>query len=194
LSLVVMRCQPLRRALNVSEVAVVIIGSYDNPYARASRYLERIKMVYEGVDCYFPSAEYFHDDVYSFFIFCFHIKDWLKSDTRLNISSASVEAYIKDHIELQLCADICNGTKHFVQTPGRVRTGEQPMVYRANAIITTYPLGSGISPSGAVFKSSFGINTNGEIVDVLELGNRCMELWSLLLEEHGVVASRESYI
>ncbi len=190
-----MRHSPLNAALNVSEVAVVIIGSYDNPYARASRYLERIKMVYDGVDCYFPSTEYFHDDVYSFFIFCFHIKDWLKSDTRLNIENANVEAYIKDHIELQLCADICNGTKHFVQTPGRVRTGVQPMVYRDNAIITTYPLGSGISPSGAVFKSSFGVNTNGEIVDVLELGNRCMELWNLLLEDHGVVVgSRESYI
>ncbi|WP_156128899.1 hypothetical protein [Plesiomonas shigelloides] len=171
------------------------ISSYQNPFLRAKRYLYRVKMVYEGVDCYLPSSEFYHDDIYAFFVFCYHVKDWLIGDHRLKLDKQTVEKFINNNFELMLCADVCNGTKHFIQTAGRARTGQQPVVYASSISVTVYPQEANISPSGSQYMCSFGIETSSGIIDVLTLAEKCISLWSEFLDCNDIfITERDSFI
>jgi hypothetical protein len=50
------------------------------------RYLERIRQIYLGVP-YVENKQYYADDVCSFFIHCYHIKDWILKLNRANFKS-----------------------------------------------------------------------------------------------------------
>jgi hypothetical protein len=68
------------------------------------------------------------DQVHAFFVFCFHLKDWLKADPTVDKAlKRDVEAFVKQSPTLSLCADIANASKHLApsRTPwGTVRPGE----------------------------------------------------------------------
>ena len=48
-----------------------------------------------------------NDAFVNFYTYAYHIKDWLKKE-----GYNSVEGYINEHLELSVCADLCNSTKH----------------------------------------------------------------------------------
>jgi hypothetical protein len=88
-------------------------------YDRMLRWLERLHEPGE-VD------ERRCDDFYAFFLICYHLKDWIKSDpwTRQEVPeiTAQVEKFVNDHESLRVCADIANGVKHLVRdNPKTVR-------------------------------------------------------------------------
>ncbi len=66
------------------------------------------------------------DDVNAFFIFCYHLKDWLKKDRALDraIGNAA-ESLVSSDDWLKLCADVANGAKHLVLDSPRVASGLQ---------------------------------------------------------------------
>lgn len=51
------------------------------------------------------------DVVYAFFQSCYHLKDWVLTD-KIKTSS-EIKKFIDDNDCMKICADICNGTKHF---------------------------------------------------------------------------------
>lgn len=54
------------------------------------------------------------DCIYTFFINCFHLKDWLiHSDV---VTSNEINDFINNNLEMQICRDICNGVKHLSLT------------------------------------------------------------------------------
>lgn len=54
------------------------------------------------------------DFIFTFFQNCFHLKDWLKKTDE--VPEVDLEKLTSDNIELQICRDICNATKHFSLT------------------------------------------------------------------------------
>src|SRR5215471_7978952 len=60
------------------------------------------------------SSDY-EDDVYAFFMHCFHLKDWIKNDasvkSRMPNLETDVEQFINESEALSLCADLCNSLK-----------------------------------------------------------------------------------
>lgn len=91
---------------------------------RARRYLERMQKACSSVPYRRDASDYYADDVYSFFMHCCHIRDWL---TALGLApAASINQFVTDNLELSICADLCNGTKHF--RLNRKRTSHQPSV------------------------------------------------------------------
>lgn len=56
------------------------------------------------------SLEMENDYIWSFFISCYHFKDWLERD---NIATGDeVNKYIKDSKSLSICSDVCQSNKH----------------------------------------------------------------------------------
>ncbi len=51
------------------------------------------------------------DIILSFFIHCYHLKDWLRES---GVSEKKVEDYIKKTHELKVCRDLTNSTKHLL--------------------------------------------------------------------------------
>ena len=50
------------------------------------------------------------DDVFAFFMNCYHLKDWLKND--LADPHPEAEKLVDDTEALRICRDLCNGLKH----------------------------------------------------------------------------------
>ena len=62
----------------------------------------------------------FQDAAWSFFQHCWHLKDWLRHDPLVpEAAKVSVLKRVRDSTALQICRDLCNGSKHLVATPAR---------------------------------------------------------------------------
>jgi len=134
---------------------------------RARRYLERMQQACSSVPYRRDASDYYADDVYSFFVHCYHVRDWL---IRLGLAPAdAVDRYVNDNLELSICADLCNGMKHC--RLDRKRTSSQPYVggHRLS--------GSGrvMNPQDGVIEPAnlqclFEVHAEGEYYDALWVG------------------------
>jgi hypothetical protein len=110
----------------------------------------------------------YRDEVYYFFLNCYHLKDWLINDTAFPGTRTDVENYINANQELQLCADICNAHKHLrLDSP---RSAENPCVSGQKIDLQ-------LGESRAVIKIKFTIDTASGPRDSFELATRCLKLW-----------------
>jgi hypothetical protein len=137
---------------------------------RTRRYLKRLRQIYAGVPYISDTREYYADDVLSFFIHCYHIKDWIIRLNLLGVTQNDVDEFINAHDELKICADLCNGTKHCELTQ-RPRTGRQPHLAGRQF------MSSGINDEMHTIHGKFHILANGVFHDALDLAERCMQLW-----------------
>jgi len=60
------------------------------------------------------------DFLYAFFQSAYHMRDWLQNSGAA--SKASLDALMSANHSLQLCRDVCNGSKHFALDPKRSKT------------------------------------------------------------------------
>jgi len=150
---------------------------------RTRRYLERIRQAYAGVPYREDGREYYADEVHSFFVHCYHIRDWVLALNRVAVTKTDLDTFIDSHFELQVCADLCNGTKHC--SLDWSRTSHQPHVagYRLDSS------GAGVGLGGErcrITKCQFEVLAEGEVHDALWLAEQCMDLWD------GFIAGLES--
>lgn len=161
---------------------------------RAKRYLKRIESQYVGVfsSMGHDEEEYF-DDVLSFFIHCYHVRDWMLHEQSTSITARAVDAFINEHPELRICADLANGSKHCKLTR-TTRTGHLPTISDREANYSTWYVGNG---GGEVVQSSYRVNHDGEGRDVLELARECIALWEGYWREaisHAATAASENSV
>jgi hypothetical protein len=84
---------------------------YEEQWNRVLRWYERLKRISEGDETLRPSDSC-EDDMYAFFLNCYHLKDWIMNDpSRLQMKDR-VEPFIGQSEALSICADLCNGIKH----------------------------------------------------------------------------------
>ncbi|MDI9235129.1 hypothetical protein [Limnohabitans lacus] len=143
---------------------------------RAKRYLKRIENIYEGI---FSSSEHnkhdYDDDVISFFIHCYHIRDWIIQLNLKGITAEEIDSYINNHHDLKICADLANGSKHCKLTR-TTRSGSKPHIAGKTRETSTWLTSSG---GGEVMKCEYTILSNTQLIDALDLARECMRLWDL---------------
>ncbi|MEX2029662.1 MAG: hypothetical protein WD906_01645 [Anaerolineales bacterium] len=144
---------------------------------RVRRWHERFREISEGKVHDRPS-DFYQDEVYAFFLNCYHLKDWIRIDPAASSLSGSVEAFITKTPELALCADICNGIKHLVSS--KPRTVERPQFGRRN-----FKVGVGTQPT--MIAIEYTIDTTSGPVDAFDLATRCVHAWEGFL---GVAPAR----
>lgn len=154
---------------------------------RASRYLNRIRAMYKGI---FSSTGHdplsYEDDLISFFIHCYHIKDWVVQSGE--IEKRVAEEFINTQKALKICADICNGSKHF-KVIRSLRSGAQPKLAYKKLSYSTWLTGSG---GGEVLQVGFVVSSNGLEIDALELAENCMDTWCAFLRDRGLIDEAKS--
>jgi hypothetical protein len=74
-------------------------------YRRMLRWRDRTTEAIRGGD-----ADTIYDFTYAFFQSCYHLRDWLRADGAA--SKSELDDLFASSIELRLCRDICNATKH----------------------------------------------------------------------------------
>ncbi|KGI76887.1 hypothetical protein [Oleiagrimonas soli] len=141
---------------------------------RAHRYLERMRAQYEGVDSARGSKQQLLDDVISFFMHCHHIRDWIVHLNKVGVTSRQVDAFIDAHPELQVCADLCNGSKH-CKLDRTIRSGRQPHIAGETYRKSTWLTGDG---GICIVQCRYTILTATGPIDALALAEKCMKLWN----------------
>lgn len=149
-------------------------------FERAKRYLSRIEKIYEGI---FSSSGHdkhtYDDDVISFFIHCYHIRDWIIHLNVLGITSVEIDEYINQNHALMVCADLANGSKHCKLTRS-LRTKRQPHITGKERHTSTWYTGSG---GGEVMKCKYTVLSGEEFLDAFELAKECVTLWEVFIQE-----------
>ena len=139
---------------------------------RAKRYLVRLRRIYEG--SYLPgSADEYEDEVISFFIHCYHIRDWIINLSKTPVTSKEIDEFINNHDALRICADLCNGEKHCRLVRNK-RTGGQPHIAYRDYRVTHYTPDSGAL---STYKASYKIKSGPCLHDALEIAEQCITLW-----------------
>src|SRR2546422_4981759 len=112
---------------------MVSTPSYREQHARVKRWYDRFAAIDQGRRHDQPS-DYYLDDIYAFFLNCYHLKDWIRNDGTLDAAvRKGVEAFITSNRPLSMCAEICNSLKHLRsasrtrrRSTKKPRSGERP--------------------------------------------------------------------
>ena len=102
---------------------ISISHNYQEQFERVKRWYKLFEETNNG-RIHDKPTEFYEDEVYAFFMNCYHLKDWIKNNPAAASVAITVEVYIDNNPELLLCADICNGLKHFHFDGDR--SGENP--------------------------------------------------------------------
>ncbi len=152
-------------------------AAYREQYERMKRWYDRFMELDRGRLHEAPSDNYL-DDIYAFFMNCYHFKDWIKNDSTVAVSiQQQVEAHIKSNRSLKLCADICNSLKHLHLK--RRRSNENPMFGRKK-----FRLVLGQEPPTISLK--YEVDTTTGPIDAFSLATECIDAWDSFLAANGM--------
>jgi hypothetical protein len=149
------------------------MSNWKEQLARAERYLERFQRAI-GRTLPPPEIQDRFDDIYSFFIHCWHVKDYLKADPAFTKRQVEDYAHVAGS-PLKICGDIANGLKHFEPRPG-ASFGEQLVCINTSDSIGGKP---DCSPATARINriQIVGIVGDGKTLDALEVAAKAIEAW-----------------
>jgi len=148
------------------------------------RYLERLRRMNEGNNSLKWEDRHFHqDDVYSFFVHCNHLRDWILKLNKIGITKADIKKFILDNKPIQICADLANSAKH-CRLERKPWSGGHPHIAG-----TTHQSSKMYSELGV--KSEFIIFVENESYDALEIAEECWKLWSSFIDKFKKIANKK---
>src|SRR5262245_54487075 len=143
--------------------------AYREQYDRMKRWYERFAAIDQGRPHDVASDNYL-DEIYAFFLNCYHLKDWIKCDSAVPVKDPqAVEDHINANRSLRLCADICNSLKHLHLTSSR--SGESPAFGKTHFALD---LGSGRLPTVSL---KYEVDTANGPEDAFKLATECVSAW-----------------
>ena len=143
-------------------------SKWQEQWDRVERWYQRFTMIDQGRE-HNLSSDYYQDEVYAFFINCYHLKDWIKNDSSVGSAGANVEDFINRNNQLSLCADICNGIKHLTLLKERERSHQGPQFG-----CRVFKLQVGGSP---IISAKYTVDTSAGPADAFDLATKCLEAW-----------------
>jgi hypothetical protein len=123
------------------------------------------------------------DDYYNFFVWCFHLKDWLKNDPSVSTETKkAAEELIKTSESLSLCADLANGIKHLRAD----RSARVDPDSKVSAILASFHPGN---LQNAPFQTGerIVVFAAGSHHDARKLAYDCIALWEDFLKQHNMM-------
>lgn len=148
-------------------------ATYKEQYNRMRRWYDRFGTLAQGRPHDMPSDNYL-DEIHSFFLNCYHLKDWIKNDptvaTRIR---AAVEEYVNSNRALRICSDLCNSLKHLHRDRSD-RSHESPHFGKKEFSLH---LGSG----PAIVRLRYEVATDAGPIDAFTLAGECIEAWDAFL-------------
>ena len=157
---------------------LIIMAKWREQYDRTERWYDRFRTIDSG-RAHDVSSDNYVDEIYAFFLNCYHLKDWIKNDTSLpDAVRSAVEHFIDSKRSLRLCADVCNGLKHLELK--RDRSGEKPKFGRKQFDVG---LGAGVPTTISV---KCEITTETGTVDAFQLATEALESWKKFMMQHSL--------
>ena len=153
------------------------LRKHQEQFERTKRWYERIKKIDQGMQHNLPS-DYYCDEVYAFFLNCFHLKDWIENDdTVKSLAKGKVKNFIKQDECMSVCADICNSIKHLKLT--KPPWSDQDPKFGGRK----FSLSLGGEPE-PIIKVKFSIETKTGTIDAFELASECVRKWGEFIKDN----------
>jgi hypothetical protein len=112
----------------------------------------------------------YEDDLWSFFLYCWHVKDWVSCDEGL---PEDIRKKVSDQahasLPLQICADLANGVKHLTLAWTRVGAIQE------GALLTPAQDGDGVSWEYVILLA------DGSRVSAHEVARKALRKWKEIL-------------
>lgn len=148
--------------------------SWQDQRNRVGRWHKRLSAIGRGIPTDTSQAEAL-DEVYAFFMNCYHLRDWI-------IASGfrprdEVDAFMSGDPDLALCADICNGLKHFRVDPKRAWSSST----WSTASVVTFSFPPGTAEAEPIPGQQWVFTTDGTEIDMFDLADRCVAAWDRFL-------------
>jgi hypothetical protein len=143
---------------------------YRDQLDRARRFLDRLDVPgLSDVD--------FQDMVWAFFQNCWHVKDWLDNDPKVDPATKdAIIARAHQSVALRVCQEMCNGTKHLGSRPGASHDH----------------IDVNITPGGPTTMDCLIDNGAGTLVSGRLLARQCIAEWVSILGSHRLATARMS--
>ncbi len=151
---------------------------WEQQWERLKRWHIRFDAINGGLEHNKPS-DFLEDDMWAFFINCYHLKDWLKNDVASGVSAKDVEDYVNKSPNLSLCGDLANGSKHAVLKKAKV----DPNTKLKNKLVqVTLHAGLGAQNPPTQIAVKYTLEAGGVTYDAFGLGTACMKEWAAFLK------------
>jgi len=150
---------------------------YLEQYERMRRSYDRFREIKPGLTKKISSD--YEDDIYAFFMQCYHLKDWIKNDTSVKTRTpdigTDVEQFVNGSEALSLCADICNSLNHLELK--RSSSDERPSFGRKQ-----YHSRLNIGAEQSIRLEWLAQRNNKPPIDAFELATECIAEWDKFLQ------------
>jgi hypothetical protein len=144
-------------------------------WERVQRWHARLARIRAALPRRGPEKQIALDDVFAFFMNCYHLADWIAQDGEK--PRHEVEALIKQSEPMRLCRDVCNGLKHYRLDPGR--HSENPNWTTTTMI--TFRTGP-VPPEPSEITPGWVIVTEAGGRDMFDLADACVAEWRRFLD------------
>lgn len=150
-------------------------------FGLVKRQYNRLKLIHDGVP-FKPGPITFDSgdlelDFFTFFLFCYHFKDWVKNDPGVDEEAkVGVEDFIDSRPYLSYCADLANGVKH-LRLDRRQRSIRRPRFKVARRELHW-------SPESVAVLDSMTIETDEGEIEAFDLASKCLAAWQDFIDKH----------
>src|SRR5439155_5837694 len=124
------------------------------------------------------------DDYYAFFVWCYHLKDWLKNDDTVPPAVRdAIEPFVCGNRFLEVCGDLANGVKHLRRDERMARVDPDA---KLSAVQGAFQADAFQNDDRIV------VVLEGTCHDVSEVADGCVAAWDNFLRTHGLGAGLRS--
>ena len=128
------------------------------------------------------SSDEARDALFHYFQDAYPLNDWIKNDPA--VSTGDVEQFINEVAPLQICADLCNGTKHLALN--RPRTGDSSTGFTSqNVAVRPSAIGSGLPADPALH--GWTVESKSKSHQAVDLTDRVVTEWQDWLGSQGLI-------
>ena len=149
---------------------------WQKQWQRVELGLWRVEAIYEGRQGDSADALY---DVYSFFLNCHELRDWLAADKVSGMSWRKATKVIKRSTYLRVCAGLANRTKHVELTRHWLDSNTSPVPHDATVFART-----------GKAAHRWEIAAGDATYDALDLAANCVAEWERALTDRGLLDAR----
>jgi len=150
-------------------------SKYLEQLARVNRWYQRFERIDKGIPHELPTENYL-DEIFAFFLNCYHLKDWIIHDENTGVDAVKVEDFITNNEEMRICADICNSIKH-LKLRDKTRSGQKPEFRQRDY---DFKLGG----EQKILSMKCSIDTSIGTVDAFDFAKKCLQAWEGFIDEY----------
>lgn len=175
----------------------------ESQFKRLERFYNKSVDYFSG-ESFSKSSEEVLDDIYSFFLVAYHLREWVKNEEKVSQKIKEKLPTFENEdsrIGLQICRDICNGFKHSKLTEKYKPNDVDTKINQIGGAIYRVPIKEleqankkgetmHLKAEDAIFMGDFVVSFKDRNYELKGIIKECMYAWKKYFEENNLLLPR----